>query len=153
MSIPWWEFIIRGLCVYFFLLIALRFSGKKQVRQFSSFDFVLLLIISDAVQNSMTGGDNSLVGGLIIAGTLVGLNWTLDYLGYKNKKFAHLMEGAPEVLINKGKINHQLIKRERISDDEFAAILRNHGLTDASEVEIAVIEVNGDVNVIKEKDN
>jgi uncharacterized membrane protein YcaP (DUF421 family) len=74
MSVPWWEFLVRGVVVYLFLIVLLRLTGKRQVGQLSPFDLVLLLVLSNAVQNSMNAGDNSLVGGLVSATTLVGVN-------------------------------------------------------------------------------
>ena len=75
MSIAWWEFILRGIIIYVFLIILLRVTGKRQIGQMSPFDLVLLLVLSNAVQNSMNGGDNSVIGGMILAATLVAINW------------------------------------------------------------------------------
>jgi hypothetical protein len=77
LSVPWWEFVLRGTVVYGFLLVLLRVTGKRQVGQLAPFDLVLLLVLSNAVQNSMNAGDNSLVGGLISATTLVGANFVV----------------------------------------------------------------------------
>src|SRR2546430_1720438 len=85
MSLPWWEFIARAAIIYFFLLITLRLTGRRQVGQLSPFDFVMLLILSNAVQNSMNGGDNSVLGGVILATTLIGINWLLAFLTYKSQ--------------------------------------------------------------------
>jgi uncharacterized membrane protein YcaP (DUF421 family) len=77
LAVPWWEFIVRGVVVYAFLLVLLRVTGKRQVGQLAPFDLVLLLVLSNAVQNSMNAGDNSLAGGLISATTLVGINYAV----------------------------------------------------------------------------
>src|SRR3954465_3054639 len=106
-SLPWWEFIFRGLVVYLFLLIILRLTGKRQVGQLAPFDLVLLLVLSNAVQNSMNGGDNSVTGGLILATTLVGLNWCVGWLTYRSKRIEALIEGRPVILIHDGKIDHE----------------------------------------------
>ncbi len=151
LTVPWWELVIRAICVYLFLLIALRMSGKKQFGEFSAFDFVLLLILSDSVQNSMTAGDDSMLGGLILAGTLITFNWFMDYLSFKLKKFAALTEGTPQILIHQGKVNEKIRRIERITDEEMALILRKNNITDIKEIEYAVLEINGDVNVIKVK--
>ena len=79
MSLPWWEFVLRGAVVYLFLMVMLRFTGKRQTGQLAPFDLILLLILSNALQNAMNGGDNSLVGGLISALTLIGLNELLTH--------------------------------------------------------------------------
>src|ERR1700687_1151779 len=99
-AVPWWELIARSVVVYGFLLILLRLTGKRQVGQLAPFDLVLLLVLSNAVQYSMNGGDNSLVGGLISAVTLVGVNWLMSLATFRNKRLETLIEGRPEVLIH-----------------------------------------------------
>src|SRR6202521_2649263 len=102
MAIPWWELILRSAVVYAFLLVLLRVTGKRQVGQLAPFDLVLLLVLSNAVQNSMNGGDNSLVGGLISAVTLVALNAAISFATYRSKKLEATIEGRPQVLIHNG---------------------------------------------------
>src|SRR5262245_12385171 len=94
-AVPVWELVVRGCVVYVFLLVLLRLTGKRQIGQLAPFDLVLLLVLSNAVQNSMNGGDNSLVGGLISAGTLVALNYGLGFATFKNKRLETLVEGRP----------------------------------------------------------
>src|ERR1700687_3867234 len=96
-AVPWWELIVRSVVVYAFLLILLRLTGKRQIGQLAPFDLVLLLVLSNAVQNSMNGGDNSVLGGLISATTLIALNFLVGYLVYRNKRLELLIEGQPEV--------------------------------------------------------
>src|SRR6266568_7153900 len=96
MAIPWWEFVFRGIVVYAFLLIILRISGKRQVGQLAPFDLVLLLVLSNAVQNAMNGGDNSLVGGLISATTLIALNYSIGFATFRSKRLEAAIEGRPE---------------------------------------------------------
>src|SRR6476659_3124765 len=103
LSLPWYEFILRGALVYLFILILLRITGKRQVGQLSPFDLVLLLVLSNAVQNAMNGGDNSVIGGMISAVTLVGVNLIVGLLTYRYKKLEALVEGRPDVLIRDGK--------------------------------------------------
>src|SRR5438105_13028218 len=95
MSLVWWEFVLRGIIVYVVLIVLLRLTGKRQVGQLAPFDLVLLLVLSNAVQNSMNGGDNSVLGGIISATTLIGLNFSLGYLTYRNKRLEVLIEGQP----------------------------------------------------------
>src|ERR1051326_7464926 len=97
LAIPWWEFLVRGIVVYVFLIVLLRITGKRQVGQLAPFDLVLLLVLSNAVQNSMNGGDNSLLGGLISATTLVGVNYLVGYLTFKSKRAETLIEGRPVI--------------------------------------------------------
>src|SRR5262245_57507750 len=102
LAIPVWELVLRGSVVYLFLLVLLRVTGKRQIGQLAPFDLVLLLVLSNAVQNSMNGGDNSLIGGLISAGTLVGANYALGYGIFRSKKLEALVEGRPQVIIHNG---------------------------------------------------
>src|SRR6266480_5353551 len=93
-SLPhWWEFNVRAVVVYLFLLVLLRLSGKRQVGQLAPFDLVLLLVLSNAVQNAMNGGDNSVLAGLISAGALVLVNYLVGLATYKSKRLEGLIEG------------------------------------------------------------
>src|SRR3954462_15434267 len=105
-TIHWWELILRSVLVYVFLVIILRISGKRQVGQLAPFDLVLLLVLSNAVQNSMNGGDNSVTGGLILAATLVVCNWGVAFATYRSKWLERLIEGRPVLIIHNGKIDH-----------------------------------------------
>ena len=103
-TVPWWELILRCIVVYVFLIALLRISGKRQVGQLAPFDLVLLLVLSNAVQNSMNGGDNSLIGGLISAATLVAINFAVGYVTFRNKAMEAVVEGRPQVLIHNGRV-------------------------------------------------
>src|ERR1700759_308115 len=105
MSIPWWEFLVRGAVVYGFLLVLLRITGKRQVGQLAPFDLVLLLVLSNAVQNAMNGGDNTITGGMISAFTLLNLNYIVGFLTYCSKTLEGIIEGRPIVLIHNGHVN------------------------------------------------
>src|ERR1700726_3708823 len=115
MSLVWWEFVLRGIIIYVFLLVLLRLTGKRQVGQLAPFDLVLLLVLSNAVQNAMNGGDNSLLGGVISAVTLVGLNYLVGLATYKSKRLEALVEGRPEVLIHNGILFTQVMERQRLT--------------------------------------
>ena len=147
MSIPWWEFIVRGLLVYIFLIVILRISGKRQVGQLAPFDLVLLLVLSNAVQNSMTGGDNSVIGGMISVATLVGLNLTLGYATYKSKRLEGIIEGKPQLLIHNGHLDQAVMRRVQITQHELEAALRKAGCAAITEVQFAVIENDGQISV------
>src|SRR5881396_118534 len=115
MAVPWWEFLARGAIVYVFLIVLLRLTGKRQVGQLAPFDLVLLLVLSNAVQNSMNGGDNSLVGGLISAATLIAINYTVGFATWRSKKLEALIEGRPEVLIHNGHLNQEVMRRAQLT--------------------------------------
>src|SRR4030088_3579412 len=115
MSIPWWEIIVRSLAVYAFLLVILRITGKRQVGQLAPFDLVLLLVLSNAVQNSMNGGDNSLVGGLISAATLIAVNYLVGYATFRSKKLEAVIEGRPQVLIHNGELFRDVMEKSQLT--------------------------------------
>ena len=148
LAIPVWELILRGAVVYAFLLMLLRVSGKRQIGQLAPFDLVLLLVLSNAVQNSMNGGDNSLVGGLISAATLVALNYGVSYATFKNKKLEALIEGRPQVIIHNGRILEKVMRSAKLTHHELSAALRRSGCTCAEEVQIAVLENNGSISIV-----
>src|SRR5256885_3169606 len=100
LSVSWWELILRVVIIYGFLLVILRLSGKRQVGQLAPFDLVLLLVLSNSVQNAMNGGDNSVLAGLIFAAALVLMNYVVGFATYKSKKIEALIEGRPEGLIH-----------------------------------------------------
>lgn len=147
-SVPWWEFVLRGVVVYVFLLIFLRLTGKRQTGQFAPFDLVLLLILSNAVQNSMNAGDNSLVGGLISATTLIVCHVLLAQLTFRFRRVERLIDGTPQVLVQGGQVNSALMRKELLSTDDLEAALRAGGCLHLHEVERATIETNGQITVV-----
>ncbi len=147
-AVPAWELIVRAGVVYVFLLALLRFTGKRQVGQLAPFDLVLLLVLSNAVQNSMNAGDNSLVGGLITAATLVGLNFLVGLATYRSKKLEAIVEGRPEVLIHHGKLFHDVMQRAQLTHHEVNAALRQAGCACIEDVQSAILENNGSISVI-----
>jgi uncharacterized membrane protein YcaP (DUF421 family) len=150
-SIAWWEFVARSVIIYLFLLILLRLTGKRQIGQMAPFDLVLLLLLSNAVQNSMVGGDNSVIGGMISAFTLVTLNGFVGILTYKSKKAEALIEGRPELLVHDGRLFEQALTRCRLTHHELNAALREAGCADVTEVHAAFLETDGNISVIAKK--
>ena len=147
-AIPVWELILRGAVVYAFLLTLLRITGKRQVGQMAPFDLVLLLVLSNAVQNSMNGGDNSLVGGLISATTLVGLNFLIGLITYKSKKLEAIIEGRPQVLVHNGKLFEDVMASAKLTHHELDSALRQAGCNCVEEVHSAILENNGSISVV-----
>jgi uncharacterized membrane protein YcaP (DUF421 family) len=151
LSIPWWEFIVRGVVVYLFLLLTLRLTGKRQIGQLAPFDLVLLLVLSNAVQNSMNGGDNSLIGGLVSAITLIVLNQAVGWITYKSKKLSSVIEGHPQILVHNGTVDRALMQKEKITLHELEAAIRQGGGTDLQSVHFAVLENNGTISILLRK--
>jgi uncharacterized membrane protein YcaP (DUF421 family) len=137
--------------VYGFLLVLLRLTGKRQVGQLAPFDLVLLLVLSNAVQNSMNGGDNSLVGGLVSAGTLVGLNSAISLATYRSRRLEALIEGRPQVLVHNGQLYDTVLKDAKLTRHELHAALRQAGCESVEQVHTAVLENNGSISVVQRK--
>ena len=147
-DVPWWELVIRSIAVYAFLILILRISGKRQIGQMAPFDLVLLLILSNGVQNSMSGGDNSLVGGLLIATVLVGINYVIGYATYKSKKLEAFIEGRPQIIISNGTLYQDVMDKCQITQHELDAALRESGCENVNKVHLAILEINGVISVI-----
>lgn len=153
LSVPWWEFVVRGIVIYAFLLALLRLTGKRQVGQLAPFDLILLLILSNAVQNSMNAGDNSLIGGMISAATLITINWLIGYLSYRYPGLETLLEGKALLLIKDGIVDKDTLKNEHITHAELQAALRHNGYIAVSDVKFAMLETNGQVSVCSKSDD
>ena len=152
LSLPWWEFIVRALIVYGFLIVLLRLTGKRQVGQLAPFDLVLLLVLSNAVQNAMNGGDNSVLAGILSACTLVLVNYLVGRAAYRNKRVEALIEGRPEVLIHNGRLYEEVMVREKLTHHELSAALRAAGCINIEDVHYAMLENNGQISVVAKKD-
>jgi uncharacterized membrane protein YcaP (DUF421 family) len=149
---PWWELILRAVAVYLFLIVLLRLTGKRQVGQLAPFDLVLLLVLSNAVQNAMNAGDNSLIGGMLSAATLVGLNFLVGFATYRSKRLERLIEGRPEVLVHNGKLYDKVMARAQLTHHELDAALRQAGCASLGEVRFAMLENNGSITVVPRKE-
>ena len=150
---PWWEFVLRGLIVYGFLLITLRLTGKRQVGQLAPFDLVLLLVLSNAVQNSMNAGDNTVAAGFILVATLLAANGLMSWVTWRNKRAEILLEGRPQILVHHGVVDEVMLASERITRHELMAAVRQVGIADLEDVHVAILETNGRINVIPRKAN
>jgi uncharacterized membrane protein YcaP (DUF421 family) len=151
MSVSWTELILRAVIVYCFLILILRLSGKRQIGQLAPFDLVLLLVLSNAVQNSMNGGDNSLLGGLISAAALVAINYLVGLATYKNKKLEVLIEGKPELLIHNGQLYENAMEQQQLTHHELNAAIRAAGCARIDDVHFAFLENNGHITVYPKK--
>ena len=147
LSLPWWELVLRGVIVYVFLLIILRITGKRQTGQLAPFDLVLLLVLSNAVQNAMNGGDNTVLGGIISATTLIALHYAVAFITYKSRKMEAWIEGTPRALIHNGVLNEEVMRGELLTHHELAAALRAAGCTSVEQIHAATLENNGQITV------
>jgi uncharacterized membrane protein YcaP (DUF421 family) len=142
------DIVLRALVVYIFIIVAIRIFGKKELAQLSVIDLVFILLISNAVQNAMVGPDTSLQGGLIAAGALFLVNYGFKRLLYSHKKLSVLLQGEPVLLIYKGIINVEHCKQVRITIEELNAAVREHGVVATEDVDLAMLETDGNISII-----
>jgi uncharacterized membrane protein YcaP (DUF421 family) len=148
LSAPWWVFVLRATAIYVLVMALVRVSGKRAVGQFTPFDLVLLILIGNAVQNGINGGDNSLTGAAIMAVTLIVLNYVVALLTSRHRRFERMVEGEPVVLARDGKLFPQVLRRELVSNEDFAEALRVNGVEQVEEVGLAMLETNGHITVL-----
>lgn len=148
LSAPWWQFVLRAVVIYALVMVLIRVSGKRAVGQFTPFDLVLLILLGNAVQNGINGGDNSLTGALIMATSLIALNYAVAWVTARSARAERIVEGAPVVIARNGKLFERMLQRELISTSDFEEALRMNNLEDISEVEIALLETNGSISVV-----
>ncbi len=142
---------LRTIIVYAFILVGFRLAGKREVGQLAPFDFALILLIANAVQNAMVGPDSSLVGGLSAATVLLLINAGLGHLASRNQKIERVLRGHAQLLIYRGKLHPDHLKREGLSHAEVLQALRENGCATIEECRLAVLEVDGTISVVSEK--
>jgi uncharacterized membrane protein YcaP (DUF421 family) len=143
------EIVLRTAVIYMVVLVGVRLSGKREVGQMTPFDLTLLLLISNAVQNAMTGPDTSLVGGVVAASTLLVVNYLVAGLSGGNRRFRKLVQGEPSLLVHDGQVIPSHMAREHVSMDELRRALREHGIATMHEVALAVLEVDGSISFLR----
>ena len=149
MSMPWWEFVLRAVVVYGVVLVLVRLSGKRTVGQFTPFDLLLVVLLGNAVQNSLIGEDVSLLGGLILAGTLLALNWGVGYVTARYPRADRFVEGEPVVLACDGRVYWQVLRRQNVSRADFETAKRKAECDDDAQIGIAVLETSGAITIIR----
>ena len=150
---PILDVVIRSLCVYLFMVVAIRLFGKNQLSQLNAGDVVLLLLISNAVQNAMVGPDTSLQGGLTAALVLFAANFILKRLMFRSPSFKTFMEEDPVILIKDGVIIQEALDSVKITKDELEESIREHGVDGIGKVKLSILEVDGNISVISEDEN
>ena len=148
LGVPWIEKIIRPIIVYIFLIVGLRVAGKRELAQLNPFDLVVLLTLSNTVQNAIIGNDNSVTGGILGAVALLLVNYLVVRFVYTHKKLEEAVEGSSDVLIFKGEINRKALQSELISEIELESAARRQGFASLAEVETATIEPGGAIAFI-----
>jgi uncharacterized membrane protein YcaP (DUF421 family) len=147
LPLPVVEKVLRATFVYLFLIVALRVAGKRELAQLSTTDFVVLLAVANAVQNAIIGTDDSVTGGVVGALTLFVLNGALAVLLWRSARARRLVEGTPTVLVKNGKVLHENLRREHITQAELRVAVQRQNADDLDEVEEAVLEPGGAIVV------
>jgi len=148
---PLLEKILRPVIVYIFLIVGLRLSGKRELAQLNPFDLIVLLTLSNTVQNAIIGNDNSVSGGIIGAASLLAVNYLVVRFLYDHRKLDQLVEGSADILIENGKVNEHKLTRELITKEELAAAARKQGFDSLSEVQQCVLEPGGTLSFSAKK--
>jgi uncharacterized membrane protein YcaP (DUF421 family) len=143
------EVVARTLLVYLALLVALRLAGKRELGQMTPFDLIVLLLISEAVQNAIIGGDESLTGGLIAAGVLIGTNYSLAFASERvSWRLRQALEGVPTIVVSNGRFLRQNMKKEGLGEEEILMAIRQQGIGEVKDVHLAVLETDGTISVV-----
>ncbi len=148
---PILEKILRPVIVYIFLIVGLRLSGKRELAQLNPFDLIVLLTLSNTVQNAIIGNDNTVTGGIIGAASLLAVNYLVVRFLYDHRKIDQLVEGSPDILIENGKVHEHKLKRELITKEELGAAARKQGFDSLSEVQQCVLEPGGTLSFTARK--
>ena len=150
-QLPLVEKILRPVIVYLFLIVFLRIFGKRELAQLNPFDLVVLLSLSNTVQNAMIGDDNSVTGGVVGALSLLAINWVLMWVLYRAPKMTTVLEGQPSTLIRNGVVDEEELKKESLTHVELISVLNKNGFNDPEDVETCVLEPNGTFFVVGKK--
>jgi uncharacterized membrane protein YcaP (DUF421 family) len=153
LGVSWPEKVIRAILVYGFLLVAIRVFGRRELGQLTAFDLIVLLTLSNILQNAMIGNDDSLLGGLIGALVLLSANLAVAYLVFRSRRLEHLVNGEARVVIRDGQIQSDAVRSEKLTEQDLLSAVRREGLLGFDDVYLAVAEPNGLISVIpKRKD-
>ena len=141
-------FVLRACAVYFILLAMIRMTGKRTMGQFTPFDMLLVVLLGNAVQNALLGDDTSVGGGLLLAATLIALNWSVGLVSARSPKVERWIEGVPVLLARDGQVYREVLRRELISREDFEKAMREAGCLDMADIRLAVLENNGHITVV-----
>ncbi len=145
-------FVAKTAIVLLVLVIAFRLLGKRQTGQINIYDLAMIMALANAVQNSMTGGLGDLRIGIFCSAALLLIGWVVSRLFLKNEKAERLVLGVPTVLINRGLVLEARMRRERVTREELLATIRQHGLQKPSQVQLAVLEIDGSISIVPKEE-
>ncbi|WP_313915183.1 YetF domain-containing protein [Tahibacter sp.] len=146
-----WEFVARAAVVYFAIMVLVRISGKRTVGEFTPFDLVVVILIGESTQGALTGGDESVIGALIVSATLIALNYTVGFVTTRSKLADKIVEGEAVLLVRDGCVLAEALKRNNLPESDLDEALRAEGVEERSEVRRAFLETDGTISVIKRK--
>jgi uncharacterized membrane protein YcaP (DUF421 family) len=146
-----WEFVARAALIYFAIMVLVRVSGKRTVGEFTPFDLVVVLLIGESTQGALTGGDESVIGALVVAATLIALNYAIGFISTRSKLADKIIEGEAVLLVRDGKVLKSALKRNNIPESDLDEALRAEGVAERRDVRRAFLEVDGTISVIKKK--
>lgn len=149
LAMPWWAFVLRACLVYFLLLAMIRMTGKRTMGQFTPFDMLLVVLLGNAIQNALLGEDTSVGGGLLLAATLIALNWIVGLASARSPKVERWVEGSPVLLAREGQVYRDVLRRELISHEDFQKAMREAGCLQLVDIQLAVLENNGHITVVQ----
>ena len=150
---PYLDIVLRSVSVYFFMVIALRVFGKKELSQLNTADIILILLISNSVQNAMVGSNTTLWGGMLAALALFIINFLFKKVMLNSKFIKALIQDKPEILIHEGKIYFKTLSKLGITDDELKESMREHGVEFYKDVKLAMFEIDGNISIISGNEN
>ncbi len=143
LSLPWLEKVLRPALVYLMLILLLRLFGKRELAQLNPFDLVLLLMLSNTVQNAIIGDDNSFTGGAIGAASLLAANFCLNRLLYAMPKLDKALQGSQAVLVRDGVVNSRAMRQEMLTREELIQVIHRQNITGLADVRLCILEPNG----------
>ncbi|XLZ73080.1 YetF domain-containing protein [Massilia sp. SR12] len=148
LNLPWWEFVARGVMIYIALLLMMRLSGKRTIGQFTPFDLLVVMLLSESVSSGLTGGDDSVGGGLIVAVTLVVLNVAIAVITARSRKAADLVEGSAVLLGRDGKVFKEALRRNHIAESDLEQSLREADCP-RDKMKYAFLEADGKITILQ----
>jgi uncharacterized membrane protein YcaP (DUF421 family) len=146
--IEYGRIVLSSACIYLFIVAALRLFGKKELSQLSIVDLVFILLISNSVQNAMVGSNSTLMGGLVSASSLFAINYVFKMIIYYFPGLGKIIQGDATLLVYQGNINHINMNKAKITEDELMEAIREHGVSDVEEVDLAVLEIDGNISIL-----
>jgi uncharacterized membrane protein YcaP (DUF421 family) len=146
LGVPILEKVFRPILVYLFLIVGLRLAGKRELAQLNPFDLIVLLTLSNTVQNSIIGEDNSVIGGVIGASTLLAVNYLAVRFLYRHQRLEQLIEGGCDTLIENGKLQHKQLAKELLTVNELETAAHRQGFASLDDIDRAVLETGGTIS-------